>query len=131
MDTRDNKLLAFIVIISSVAVGMSSLYRIGVWYQRGGYELPIIYSISKMIFMINIDIYIFKKDAYLLLFAGLSLLMTIVLFILLYTSFTSSGLSHGVFQLLLYSMVFMLYTKDFFKSYKKHRRQKDTKSKDN
>lgn len=61
MKHKNNELLIIIAVgVTSVAV-ISSLYRIGVWYQRGGYEIAIIYNISKIIFMINTDIYIFKK----------------------------------------------------------------------
>lgn len=58
MKHKNNELLIIIAVgVTSVAV-ISSLYRIGVWYQRGGYEIAIIYNISKIIFMINTDIYI-------------------------------------------------------------------------
>ena len=115
MKHKNNELLIIIAIgVTSVAV-ISSLYRIGVWYQQGGYEIAIIYNISKIIFMINTDIYIFKKKFAILFLTGFSLFITIIIFILLYNRFTSNGLSNAFFQLVLFIAAFLLCIWDFIK----------------
>ena len=94
MNQKNDKLLILITVVFSIVAILSSLHRISIWYQRGGYEIAIIYNISKIIFMMSIDIYLFKRKVVLLFLAGLSLCIVIILFILLYDNFTSNGISN-------------------------------------
>ena len=87
INQKNDQLLILITVVSTIIAILSSLYRISIWHQRGGYEVAIMYNISKIIFMMSIDIYLFKKKVVLLFFAGLTLCIIIILFILLYDSF--------------------------------------------
>ena len=122
MNQKNDKLLILITVAFSIVAILSSLYRISIWYQRGGYEVAIIYNISKIIFMMSIDIYLFKRKVVLLYLAGLSLCIVIILFILLYDNFTSHGISNAFFQLILFVLGFLLCIWNLFKNHPRNKR---------
>ena len=122
MNQKNDKLLILITVVFSIVAILSSLHRISIWYQRGGYEVAIIYNISKIIFMMSIDIYLFKRKVVLLFLAGLSLCIVIILFILLYDNFTSNGISNAFFQLILFVLGFLLCIWNLVKNHPRNKR---------
>lgn len=122
MNQKNDKLLILITVVFSIVAILSSLHRISIWYQRGGYEIAIIYNISKIIFMMSIDIYLFKRKVVLLFLAGLSLCIVIILFILLYDNFTSNGISNAFFQLILFVLGFLLCIWNLVKNHQRNKR---------